>query len=80
MTKNVQMLALLMLVLCGCSSKVESAFKSGCASSGASSSVCSCVYKKMAPDLEQVDKDVNYMNSDKFQRAYIKAAKDCSAE
>jgi hypothetical protein len=73
-------LAFVLISLCGCSSKVESAFKSGCTSSGVPSSVCSCVYKKIDSHLERVDKDINYMNSAEFQNAYVKAAKACANE
>lgn len=63
--------------LSGCSSKLESDFKSGCRSTGGSRSFCSCTYDHLKQPLEAAEKNEAVLYTDAFKAAYAKAIAKC---
>ncbi len=56
-----------LLLLGGCGGKAEKDFMAGCMNSGASKSVCSCIYQELKEDLATGQDEPTYLQSSVFR-------------
>jgi len=69
-----------LLLLGGCGSKTEKDFMAGCTNSGASKSVCGCIYQELKEDLATGEDEPTYLQSSVFREHRDEAMRACRAK